>query len=393
VTNLVCPSGISDYNDENTFMGNLSVLSLGAIEILEVVFGDLVGENWCNSTAGYQAVADQCQFGSSCSFTANMETLGQLASETACDLAAIDLTVIYQCPNQNDVFNLGCYAVNFQDVVDRQWYQDYNAQILGDGWEDRTNGVAKCAKLAKERGFPGFAVYNHGMCLMAKDMFSQGVYNEKGNKTAADKCPLDGLGNDIAMNLYAFAEGGIAYDDMGCVNDSQIAEYNEARGENLYDEMHTLEAEHYLLADPYTERQQAISKCAQLAVEKKFKGFALRDGGECYLSNRLTQSTIGDIRTVSKVDVANSTMSCGQGMASGYNAFMFPYISYDEEEQGLTTGEIVAIVLCPLLLIVVVAAGFMWHRKCKRDGTEIHCPCRAEEEGKKVNGGKAYLKM
>ena len=71
--------------------------------------------------------------------------------------------------------------------------------------------MAKCAKLAKDKGYPGFAVYNHGaflftyifviqfhltfdsfiwcinstgMCLMAEDMFDQGVYNERGNKSA-----------------------------------------------------------------------------------------------------------------------------------------------------------------------------------------------------------------
>merc|ERR1719233_322924 len=115
------------------------------------------------------------------------------------------------------------------------------------------------------------------MCLMAQNMFSQGVYNEKGNKTAADKCPLDGLGNDISMNLYAFAEGGIAYDDLGCINDTMIETYNEQGNTDLLSNFKTLEGETYLLADSYADRQQAISKCAQLAVEEGYKGFALHD--------------------------------------------------------------------------------------------------------------------
>ena len=41
----VCPSGISEWNADNVAMGNLSILNLGAIEIYEVVFGNIEGEN------------------------------------------------------------------------------------------------------------------------------------------------------------------------------------------------------------------------------------------------------------------------------------------------------------------------------------------------------------
>jgi len=319
--------------------------------------------------------------------------LGQLATDAVCDLANIDLTVIYGCPNQLDVFNLGCYSVNFMDVVGREWFQDYGTDVLDDGWENRNNGVAKCAKLAKDKGYPGFAVYNHGMCLMAEDMFDQGVYNERGNKTAADKCPLDGLGNDITMNLYAFAEGGIAYDDLGCVNDTMIDAYNEQHGGNLYDEMVTLEDEHYLLADNANDRQNAISKCAQLAVEKEYKGFALKDGGKCYFSNQFIGSTINNIRSVSNVNV-NQTMSCGEGMEGAYNAFMFPYIEYNNnDDKGLSAGEIVAIVIGILFFIGMVIGGIWFYRKWKQDGKmNIHCPCGSDEEGVESHGGQSWNK-
>ena len=71
-TSLVCPSGISPWNADNVAMGNLSILNLGAIEIYEVIFGNVEGDNQCNSSSAYGALTDLCQFGSSCCFTAGI---------------------------------------------------------------------------------------------------------------------------------------------------------------------------------------------------------------------------------------------------------------------------------------------------------------------------------
>jgi len=376
VTSLVCPSGISAWNDDNTFMGNLSVLNLGAIEIYEVIFGNVEGDNQCNSSTAYDTLTELCQFGSSCSFTADtstLDTLGELASDLACNFADssdIDLTVVYDCPYQLDVFNLGCYSVNFMDVIEREWFEDYTNSILEDGWERRNNGIAKCAKIASDRGLPGFAIYNNGMCLVDDTLFDWGIFNERSNQT--DDCPMDGLGSDITMNLYAFATGGIAYDDLGCINDTMIENYREETNTNLWSSMVSVEGENYLFADSASDRQQAISKCAQMAVEKSYKGFALHDGGECWMSNKFQHSTITAIREASGIDV-NQTMSCGKGTESSMNVFMFPYLEFEEEEeQGLSAGEIAAIVLCPLFVIGLAVAGyFVWRRK--KNGGDLNC--------------------
>jgi len=179
------------------------------------------------------------------------------------------------------------------------------------------------------------------------------------------------------MNLYAFATGGIAYDDLGCINDTMIENYRERTNTNLWSSMESVEGENYLFADSPSDRQQAISKCAQMAVEKSYKGFALFDGGECWMSNKFQHSTITAIREASGIDV-NQTMSCGKGTESSMNVFMFPYLEFEEEEQGLSAGEIAAIVLCPLFVIgLAVAAFFLWRRK-KNNGGDLDLNCSSD---------------
>merc|ERR1712156_819214 len=74
----------------------------------------------------------------------------------------------------------------------------------------------------------------------------------------------------------------------------------------------------------------------------------------------------------SGIDI-NQTMSCGKGTEDGYNVFMFPYLEFEEEDEGLTAAEIAAIVLCPLFVIgIAVAAFFLWRRR-KANGGSLDC--------------------
>jgi len=360
-TTLSCPSGISESNAENTNIGNLSVLQLGAMDIYQVVFGNVEGQNECNSTSGYDAVRELCQFGSRCTVRADSDTLGNVYCSA--DSEAIDLTVIYGCPNQLDVFNLGCYAVQFRDVIDQGWYQDYSGDgILDDSWTRRRNGLAKCAKIARDRGYAGFATYNNGMCLMASNLFNEGVYNEfaRVNASSIDQCPSDGLGDDIAMNLYAFALSGIAFDDLGCLNESQIAVYQQEYGTNLKASFRSFEGEHYLLQDGYKMRRNANSKCAQIAHEKGYKGFALKDGGECFVSNSFRDSVMNDVWSVTGLTNETQT-SCGKGTDYAYNVFQFPYVELDaEQEEGLSVAEIAGIAVGGTLFLVLLGVALFF---------------------------------
>ena len=380
IASLYCPSGISDNNDDNTNIGNLSILQLGAIEVYDVVFGNIEGDYNCNSSTGYETVKNICQYGSKCSFTANADTLGNVY----CDTSDIDLTVIYGCPDQLDVFNLGCYSINFLTVIDNTWYQDYNDDILDDGWEDRNNGMAKCAKIANDKGYKGFASYNNGMCLVAKDLFDDGVYNEYGAINGTTKCPSNGLGNDVAMNLYAFANGNIAYDDLGCINKTQIDIYNTEKNKDLESSFITFENEHYLFQDEYKERKNAISKCAQIAEEKGYKGFALFDGGKCFVSNKFNDEIVGDIRDLTNVN-NDSIVSCGKGTDYAYNAFQFPYIDFDDRSQDnrLTNGQIAMIVIFPLIFIALLIAGYFLFKKYKFNKGK-----KKNKQNKKKKGSK-----
>eukprot|EP01083_Nonionella_stella_P106388 306935_1 len=372
-TVLRCPSGVDENNEVNAHIGNLSVLQLGLIDVYHVVFGNVEGDNDCNSTTGYDAVREQCQWGSKCSIKANAETLGNLY----CAAKDVSLTVIYGCPDQLDVFNLGCYAVSFKDVIDKEWYQDQTDTTLDDGWEKRKNGLAKCARIAKDKGYEGFATYNNGMCLMAKDMFKDGVYNAFGVANESTGCPLNGLGNDVTMNLYAFAKGDIAYDDLGCVNTTQIEMYNKKHRADIEKSFKDFEGEHYLFQDEYKERRNAISKCAQMADERGYKGFALFDGGKCYLSNYFRSDVVDKIHVLSNVS-NETTLSCGRGMDDAYQMFEFPGVVIEDEKKTLTTLQIILIVTIPLAVIALCVIGYFVFKNCE---------CKKPKRGAKSGGG------
>ena len=364
VANLYCPSGISNNHDDNTNIGSMSVLQLGVIEVYDVVFGNIEGDNNCNSSYGYNEVRSMCQHTSNCEFTANTATLGNLDCDKTDDLD-IELTVIYGCPDQLDVFNLGCYNINFLDIINNNWYQDYvdDYNILNDGWEKRNNGIAKCAKIANNKGYPGFAIYNNGMCLMASNLLNNGVFNKYG---VTDLCPINGLGNDISMNIYAFATSGIAYDDLGCINKTQFNTYQN----DLESSFINLEGEHYLFQDSYKNRKNAISKCSQVASQNEYNGFALTDGGKCVFSNQFTDKIIKNIRDLTDPNFDNNTIySCGKGTINSYQTFQFPYIDRNKEsENGLTAGQIAAIVIVPLIVIGLAVIGFLLFKKYKSNG-------------------------
>jgi len=282
--------------------------------------------------------------------------------EVACATQDIALSVIYGCPEQLDVFNLGCFGANFVKIIDNKWYQDYQDEILDDGWEQRTNAMAKCGKIARDKGYEGFATYNNGMCLMADGLMKQGVFNEYGSIQMAE-CPQDGLGNDVSLNLYAFADGNIAYDDLGCLNRSEIDEYNAQHNTDLYDSFVTFEGDHYLFADDHKQRRNAVSKCAQMANERGYAGFALFDGGECHLSNNFKPSVVNSIRS----SRSNATRSCGTGYDNAYNVYTFPYVDLNaaKVDEGLSAVEISLIVLIPLLFIAMMVVGYLLFRRYK----------------------------
>lgn len=255
-------------------------------------------------------------------------------------------------------------------IINNEWYQDYNDDILNDGWEERSNAMAKCGKIARDKGYAGFATYNNGMCLMAKDFLNQGVFNEYG-QVEADDCPINGLGNDVSLNLYAFADGNIAYDDLGCLNKTQIDLYNSEHNANLYDSFDNFEGEHYLVQDPHKDRKNAVSKCAQMANERGYKGFALFDGGQCFLSNKFEASVVNEIHKLSNVNV-NETRSCGTGYDDAYNVYTFPYVDLNEgaQDKGLSGAEIALIVVLPVVFIAMLVVGFFLFRRYRNGETK-----------------------
>ena len=96
---LECPSG------ELHSAGNASAITVGWIEIQEVIFGNITGDNWCNSTTAYEQVYDECAWLTSCTFSVGTDSWGDPSDECEdFDSSLFDFDVIYTCPSQVCIF-------------------------------------------------------------------------------------------------------------------------------------------------------------------------------------------------------------------------------------------------------------------------------------------------
>lgn len=71
--------------------------------------------------------------------------------------------------------------------------------LLQDGYKVRQDSIKKCAKIAKEQGFDGFALENGGQCFGGQNLLQR--YKRHGRSR---DCANDGRGGDYAMEVYTF---------------------------------------------------------------------------------------------------------------------------------------------------------------------------------------------
>ena len=72
--------------------------------------------------------------------------------------------------------------------------------LLENGYRVRENSIIKCARVAKEQGFLGFAVENGGQCFGGRNLLQRYKMYGKSND-----CAKDGRGGDYAMEVYKFS--------------------------------------------------------------------------------------------------------------------------------------------------------------------------------------------
>ena len=351
---LTCPSGELDS------AGNSSSLELGWIQINEVIYGNVTGDSWCNSSTAFSTVYSECAWVANCTLDTTEDVFGNPNCSNGNGIVDYEFDVIYSCPSQGSVYDIGCYKADFWDIVNAGWIQDGNSyDFMDDDWVSRENGIAKCSKIASDKGYSGFGLYNNGMCLVGKTLLKNGQYN-KYNATDCSTDPnivSNGLGSSTAMNIYIFANDDLAFEDKGCYNITYMDQYYSKI------DIKSMEGDHQLTQDVYSERRLAVSKCAQVADEANYKGFALLDGGACYVSN--------DFEDVEHGLEGNETdFSCGRGSGNSvsYNVYTFPYkTASNKNEDELSIWAIVGIVAgAVVVLIICIVVGVIVCRKNKQ---------------------------
>ena len=85
-----------------------------------------------------------------------------------------------------------------------------------------------------------------------------------------------------------------AYETVGCYKDTANRTISSLEGQDP------------LLDGPFTERENAISKCASVAIKAGFIIFAIQDGGRCFSSATAPQ-------TFDKYGESNDCQSDGEG--------------------------------------------------------------------------------
>ncbi|CAK8682056.1 unnamed protein product [Clavelina lepadiformis] len=71
--------------------------------------------------------------------------------------------------------------------------------ILDGSYGSRRNAIEKCARVARERGFPGFAIQNGGWCAGSANILS--TYHRYGTQS---NCGSDGEGGPSSNEVYSF---------------------------------------------------------------------------------------------------------------------------------------------------------------------------------------------
>ena len=93
--------------------------------------------------------------------------------------------------------NIGCYKDGVKRVLST--LESSFKSPLDKNYKTRLNALYKCARIAKLKGFPGFALENGGQCFGDKNILNK--YKSIG---ASNTCNRNGKGGPWTLNVYKF---------------------------------------------------------------------------------------------------------------------------------------------------------------------------------------------
>ncbi|XP_027050274.1 uncharacterized protein LOC113677635 [Pocillopora damicornis] len=167
-----------------------------------------------------------------------------------------------------NILNEGCY----KDLPIRamESLEGKDPILLDGNYASRDEAVLKCLLLGRKLGYAVVGVQDGGMCVGSAKVKTYKKYG------VSHDCRGDRKGGPWASEVYLSLTNhitdflaGVTYESKGCYKDQ------EARA------ISSLEGKDVLLSDSYTEREDAIQKCAVAAIIRGYKTFGIQNGGMC----------------------------------------------------------------------------------------------------------------
>nr|XP_039249479.1 uncharacterized protein LOC120327143 isoform X1 [Styela clava] len=133
-------------------------------------------------------------------------------------------------------------------------------------YQSRIGSIQRCAQYAKSKGYSVFAVQNGGWCATSKN--AEDTFDKYGPYST---CRKDGEGGPWGNQVYKIGNPTkqVSYASIGCFRDTGNRAIPQADGR------------FQTLRDSYTQRKDAIAKCARVATDLGYKVFAVQNGGWC----------------------------------------------------------------------------------------------------------------
>ncbi len=94
--------------------------------------------------------------------------------------------------------NVGCYKDKEKRLLSS--LESSFKSPLDKNYKTRLNALYKCARIAKLKGYPGFAMENGGQCFGGKNILNK--YQQYGSSL---ECNKSGKGGPWSLNIYKFA--------------------------------------------------------------------------------------------------------------------------------------------------------------------------------------------
>ncbi|XP_078364962.1 uncharacterized protein LOC144649346 [Oculina patagonica] len=169
----------------------------------------------------------------------------------------------------------GCYKDLPVRAMESLEGQDH---LLDGNYKSRKHAIEKCLLVGIGRGYEVVGIQDGGMCVGSATLRG---FNKYG---ISHDCKRDRRGGPWANEVHVLIQGiqdvlsSVKYESLGCYRDEGVKAIPSMEGRDI------------LLKDSYSQRNDAIQKCAVAAKVRGYKTFALQDGGMCVGSPRANKT-------------------------------------------------------------------------------------------------------